>query len=146
MSKIHVPKFNCRIFIIRVSLTLTMFRKILTHLIILAFTVLPVQVISASIESTNMKVSMEKTAQAEQECMHASMTESQEIIEMTCCDDQSHECQSCNNCPQAASAMFLPSPPFVKTSSSKTQKYSSSYLFLNGVPQKNLLRPPRNLI
>jgi hypothetical protein len=123
-------------------------KKVLTYLTILAITALPVQLISANAESLNMQMSMLQSmstqTQATNECMHEK-TE-QKSIDKSCCDDQSHECQSCNNCPQAASAMFLPFYPVVKTASLNTEKYFTSYSFLNGIPQNNLLRPPRTLI
>ena len=77
---------------------------------------------------------------------HVSSAVEHTAVTKSCCDDQSHECQNCNNCPQATSAMFLPSYLAVKTSLLKTQKYISSHLALNSAPQKNLLRPPRTLI
>lgn len=125
-----------------------MIKKTLTYLTILAITALPVQLISASVENLNMQMSMHKImiqqTQANNECMHE-MTE-QNSINKSCCDDQSQECQSCNNCPQAVSAMLLPSHPLSKTSLLKTQKHVSSYLFLDSAPQKSLLRPPRTFI
>lgn len=129
-----------------------MIRKALTYLTILAITALPVQLISASAEVVGMQMSMSQQMQANNECLHemnAQLTEietSATSIENSCCNDQSHDCQSCNNCPQAASAIFLPLDVFVKISSLEIQKYSTSYLFLNGVSQKNLLRPPRIFI
>ena len=129
-----------------------MINKALTYLTILAITALPVQLISASVEVVGMQMSMSQQTQSKNECLHemtdqhVNLESEQNLIDKSCCDDQSHDCQSCNNCPQAASAMFLPSHPFVKTTSLKIQKYFTSYLFLNGVPQKNLLRPPRTLI
>lgn len=125
-----------------------MIKKVLTYFTILAMTALPVQLISANVESLNMQLNMQKSmsqqTQANNECMHE-MAE-QNSINKSCCDDQSHECQNCNNCPQAASAMFLFPQSFDKTSILKSQKYFTNYLFLNSVPQKNLLRPPRTLI
>ena len=135
-------------FIIQVSSALYMFRKILTHLIILTLTVLPVQVVNADVENSNMKMSMMKTAQIEMECMHTSVSDNQEITNNSCCDDVSHQCESCgDDCLQAASAMIiLPSQTSDKTDSLNTQKFYTSHLLLNGVPQNNLLRPPRTLI
>lgn len=124
-----------------------MFRKILTHLIILTLTALPVQVITAGVENSNMQMKMEKSAQVEQECMHTSAADNQEIIEMSCCDDSSHQCDNCGNCPQATSAMIiLPSHHLNKTIPLIKQTFFISHLLLDGVPQKNLLRPPRTLI
>ena len=51
-----------------------MFRKALTHLIILALTVLPVQVISAGVENSNMQMSMQQK-QASNDCMHGQSSE-----------------------------------------------------------------------
>lgn len=111
-------------------------------------TVLPVQVISADIESSNMKMSMTKTTQSEMECMQSLVSDSQEITNNSCCDDVSHQCENCGgDCPQAASAMIiLPSQTLDKIYSLKTQKFFTRHLLLNGVPQNNLLRPPRTLI
>lgn len=122
-----------------------MIKKALTYLTILAITALPVQLISADVENVSMLMSMSQQTQMNNDCMHGQSTE-QASIEKSCCNDQSHECHSCNNCPQATSAMFSPSFPVVKTALLQTQKSFSSYLFLNGVSQKNLLRPPRTLI
>lgn len=125
-----------------------MFRKILTHLIILMLTVLPVQMISADVERSNMKMSMMKIVQLEMECMHTSVSDSQEITNNSCCDDVSHQCDSCGDeCPQAASAMtILLSQSSDKTYSLKAQKFFTRHLLLYGIPQNNLLRPPRTLI
>ena len=129
-----------------------MIKKALTYLTILAITALPVQLISASVEVVSMQMSMSQQMQANNECLHKMNTQFTEIqasatsVENSCCNDQSYDCQSCNNCPQAASAMFLPLDLFSKISSLAIQQYSTSYLFINGVPQKNLLRPPRNII
>lgn len=123
-----------------------MFRKILTHLIILALTALPVQVITAGVKYSNMKMSMEKTNSAQKECMHDSMVDNETLSEMPCCDDSSHQCENCGNCPQISSATFLPGMNLSKTYSLETHKFFISYSFLNGVPQKNLLRPPRTSI
>jgi len=127
-----------------------MLKKALTYLTILAITALPVQLISASVEVVTMQMSMSQQVQAENECM-SDMAEQhsaseQNSIDRSCCEDQSHNCQSCDNCPQAVTAMFLPFDTFIKTSSLKTDKYITSYLSLNGISQKNLLRPPRALI
>ena len=119
-----------------------MFRRILTHLIIFTLTVLPVQVISASAETVEMNMSMN---QVMNECMHEQVSE-QQVVEKSCCEEPSHQCDSCSNCPQVSSAMMLPSIASVKTHLVKIQNQLSSYLFLDGVPQKNLLRPPIALI
>jgi len=130
----------------------SMIRKALTYLTILAITALPVQLISASAEIVGMQMSMSQPVLENSECssdmgmQHTNLDSQQDSMDKSCCDDQSHNCQSCNNCPQAVSVIFLPLDTFVKISSLEIQKYSTSYLFLNGVPQKNLLRPPRILI
>lgn len=123
-----------------------MFKKILTHLIILTLTALPVQVITAGVDYTNMKMSMEKTNSAQKECMHVSMVENEKLSEMACCDDSSYQCDNCGNCPQVSSAAFFPSMSLSKAYSLEIQTFFISYSLLNGVPQKNLLRPPRAFI
>lgn len=123
-----------------------MFKRILTHLIILTLTVLPVQVITAGVDYTNMKMSMEKTNSAQKECMHVSVVKNEKLSEMACCDNSSHQCDSCGNCPQVSSATFLPGMSLSKTYTLETQTFSISHFSLNGVPQKNLLRPPRTSI
>lgn len=127
-----------------------MIKKALTYFTILAITALPVQLVSASTENVSMQMSMSQQAQAENPCLQdmtvQHMGSEQNSINKSCCDDSSHECQSCNNCPQAVSLMLLPLDAFIKTSSLEIKKYSTSYLFLNGVPQKNLLRPPRTTL
>lgn len=129
-----------------------MIRKALTYLTILAITALPVQLISASAEVVGMQMSMSQQMQASNECLHEMNDQLSEIqasttsIENSCCNDQSHDCQSCNNCPQAASAMISSSQAKIKTSLLKISKISISHSDLNGVSQKNLLRPPRILI
>lgn len=124
-----------------------MFRKILTHIIILALTVFPVQVISADVESSNMKMSMMNPVQLETECMHTLVSNSHETIN-SCCDEVSHQCDSCgNDCSPAVSTMIiLASQTSDKIHSLNTQKFFTRHLLLNGIPQNNLLRPPRTLI
>lgn len=119
-----------------------MFRKALTNLIIMALTVLPVQVISASAENVDMQMSM---TQVSNDCMHGQSSEHQSV-EKSCCDDQSHQCESCNNCPQVASAMVLTAQHQTVQVSIKKQVLFSSHLLLSGTPQNNLLRPPRTII
>ena len=126
-----------------------MIRKALTYLTILALTALPVQLISASAEVVIMQMSMSQQIQSSNECLHEMNTEADvatPAIEKSCCDDQSHDCQNCNNCPQAVSVMFSPTHAVVKISLLKTTKFSIGHSVLNGIPQNNLLRPPRNLI
>lgn len=119
-----------------------MFRKALTNLIIMALTVLPVQVISAGVESSNMQMSM---TQVSSDCLHGQSSE-QQSVEKSCCDDQSHQCESCNNCPQVTSAMVLTAQHQTVQISIKKQVLFTSHLLLSGVPQNNLLRPPRTTI
>ena len=69
-----------------------MFKKILTHWLILMLTVLPVQVINAGVKNntvklSNIQMSVEKTTQVNHECMHALAKESQKVSQMPCCDD-----------------------------------------------------------
>jgi len=126
--------------------------KLLTYLTILAITVLPVQLISASAETLSMQMIMSQPAVAKNECLpekmlhHTSLDSEKNAMGESCCDDNSHECQSCDNCPQAVSAMFSSFDAFVKVSVLKAEKYFTSYLSLNGVSQENLLRPPRTFI
>lgn len=125
-----------------------MFRKTLTHLIIFALTVLPVQVISADVENSNMKMIMQKTVQTEHECMHGSAKDSQQSTGVAaCCDDNSHQCDNCPNCTQAVSASFLMISNYHRnTLPLISPKYLISHLLLHGVTQQNPLRPPRSFI
>lgn len=126
-----------------------MFRKILTHFIILTLTALPVQLINASAENSSMKMSMQKLVQAEAKCMHTSNDERQQSTDVaaSCCDDTSHQCDNCTHCPQVASALIaLPVNYQENTPSLTGQKYLISHLLVNGFSQKNLLRPPRIII
>ena len=118
-----------------------MIRKALTYLTILAITALPVQLIGASAESVSMQMSMSQTMMANNECLHEMNTQSE--IEKLYCDDQSHDCQNCNDCPQAVSVSL--SPPFAKIEISllKATKFSISHSVLNGIPQNKFLRPPK---
>jgi len=126
-----------------------MMKSVLTYLTILAITVLPVELISASAETLSMQMIMSQPAVAKNECLpekmlhHTSNDSEKNAMGKSCCDDNSHECQSCDNCPQAVSAMFLPFNTFVKTASLKSDKNFKSHLSLSGISQKNLLRPPQ---
>jgi len=129
-----------------------MMKKALTYLTILAITVLPVQLINASVEVVGMQMSMSHQAQPDNQCMldvselaqlAQHVDAEKNAIDKSCCDDQSHNCQSCDNCPQAITAMFLPVDSVKKSSALKSDKVFTSYLSLNGISQKNLLRPPR---
>ena len=119
-----------------------MIRKALTYLTILALTALPVQLISASAETVSMQMSMSQTSGTNSECEHEMTTQ----VANSCCDDQSSGCQGCNDVPSATSVMVSPSHAPVKASLLRTAKISIHHLILNGVPQKNLLRPPKTLI
>lgn len=130
-----------------------MFRKILTHLMIFTLTVLPVQVISAGVKNntvklSNMQMSMVNVTQAKHECMHA-LDESKNVSEMPCCEDSSHQCEgcsSCGDCAQSTSTISLLSMYTINSVNQNIQKIVSSHLSLNGIPQKNLIRPPRIII
>ena len=120
-----------------------MIRKALTYLSILALTVLPVQLVSASAETVSMQMSMNQTmVLASDACDH----EMPKQIASSCCEEQSSGCQGCNDVPTAISVMVSPSQAPAKTSLLKTVKISIHHLILDGVPQKNLLRPPKTLI
>jgi hypothetical protein len=122
-----------------------MFSKVLTHFIIFMLTVLPVQVISAGIENSNMQMKMHlEMSQAKADCMHQQSSE--QAADKPCCNEHSNQCTSCNNCPQVVSAMVLTTPHQIMQPVLKKQILSISHLLLDGTPQKNLLRPPRNFI
>ena len=94
----------------------------LTHLIILALTVLPVQVISASAKNVSMQISMNQQVSVNNECLHE-MSDQKLIAEIknnstanACCDDQSSSCQGCNDISQATTAMTPPVITLVKVS------------------------------
>ncbi len=125
-----------------------MLRRILAHLIILSLTVLPVQVISAAVEFSSMQMRMTNVVQNDHKSSHSSAVCNEEKPKMSCCDNVSHQCESCaDECLQAVSAMIiLPADTADKTYSLSTQKFFTSLLLLNGVPQNNILRPPRTLI
>ena len=129
-----------------------MINKLLTYFTILAITVLPVQLISANAENMIMPLSMNQQTQMKKECVsmmpkqHVTQKEQLKSVNKSCCADNSNNCQNCNDYPQAASAVFLPLYRVEQISPLKTQLYLTRYLFLDGVPQQNLLRPPRTLI
>lgn len=128
-------------------------KKALTYLTILAITALPVQLINAGVEVMGMQMSMShQMAQTDNQCMldmaqqHADSKAHSGDVDKSCCDDDSHNCQSCDNCPDVITAMFLTSDHFAKSVVLKSHKVSASYLSLNGVSQDNPQRPPRTLI
>lgn len=124
-----------------------MIRKVFTYLTILALTVLPVQLISANAESVSMQMSMSQKMESNKDCLHDMGTESKAVIEKSCCDDeQLSSCQGCNDVHHAASAMVFSASTFLKVSILSNTKLFASNSLLHGVPQKNLLRPPRNTI
>ena len=128
-------------------------KKALTYLTILAITALPVQLINAGVEVIGMQMSMShQEAQTDNQCMldmaqqHADSKVNSGDSDNSCCDDDSHNCQSCDNCPDVITAMFLTTDNFAKPVVLKSQKVSTSYLSLNGVSQENPQRPPRTFI
>ena len=125
-----------------------MIKKALTYLTILAISALPMQLISASVETVSMQLSMGQQMQTKSgaECLHEMNSESETVIKKSCCDQQSQKCQNCNNCPQAVSVMLSSTLVVEKSFLVNSPKITISHLVLNGFSQKNLLRPPRNLI
>ena len=129
-----------------------MIKKALTYFTILAITALPVQLVSASAENVSMQMSMAQQLSANNECMHEkidknlSLETEQNSISNVCCDDQSSSCQGCNDVTHATTAMTSPVIAMVKmTLLSSTELFANNSL-LHGIPQKNLLRPPRTTI
>ena len=126
-----------------------MIRRSLTYLTILAIMFLPVQLINASVEMTSMQISMKYQVQANNQCMQALSNQYQhampDSVEKSCCNDNSHDCHTCDHCPQAATAMILPFLDSNKKFSLKSEYYLSNDS-LSGIKQKNLLRPPKPLI
>lgn len=128
-----------------------MFRKILTHLMILSLTVLPVQLLSANAENSRMQMSMNHSVVSlsdvsEKECLHSATKQSastKHSMEKSCCDGKDHQCKSCNHCLHVTTATILSSPFSEKMFSLSNEKFFISHLSLNGIPQNNLLRPPR---
>lgn len=129
-----------------------MIKKALTYLTILAITALPVQLVSASAENVSMQMSMAQQMLANNECLHEmsdkklSLKIEQKSISNACCDDQSSSCQGCNDVTHATSAMTSPVIMMVKTSLLSSNNLFSNNSLLHGIPQKNLLRPPRTTI
>jgi hypothetical protein len=132
-----------------------MIRKVLTYLTILALSVLPVQLINASAATALMQMSAQskQSVLVKQKCLHkmtvqvAAAEKGPETAKKSCCDESSNNsCQGCNNFPHTSSAVVLPALAMVKNSLVKISELSIRHLVLNGIPQKNLLRPPRKLI
>lgn len=134
-----------------IKLNTTDMRRLLAHIIILTLAVLPVHVIAASVKNSNNKMSHALVSQVKHECHHYSEDNSQEDVlhsAMSCCGDSSYQCNNCSNCSQASggiSTLLLSTAPD-KLFFFNTEKFLISHLLLNGVPQKNLLRPPRILV
>lgn len=130
-----------------------MIKKALTYLTILAITALPVQLISASAETVGMQMSMSQQLLANNECLHEmadknlNLETEQNSISNACCDDQSSSsCQGCNDIPQATTAMTSPVITLLKASLLTSTKLFANNSLLHGIPQKNLLKPPRTTI
>jgi len=129
-----------------------MIKKALTYFTILAITALPVQLVSASAENVSMQMSMAQQLPANNECMHEridknlSLETEQNSISNTCCDVQTSSCQGCNDVTHATTAMTSPVIAMVKTSLLSSTELFANNSLLHGIPQKNLLRPPRTTI
>lgn len=131
-----------------------MFKKVLTYLTILAVTALPVQLISASVENLEMQMSMYKSmsqpVEAPSECQHGMENQQLVIAEKqngnACCENQSHDCLGCDSFSNTSAVMLLFPYATKKTASLRAVKVISSHLVLTGIPQKNLLRPPRIIV
>lgn len=124
-------------------------KSVLTYLTILAITVLPVELISASAKTLSMQMSMNQAVSAKTECLHGmdeATVEMKNDAVSPCCDDPSNNCHGCNDVPQASSAMVTSVHRTVSTSLLASAKFSLRHLVLNGIPQQNLLRPPRSFI
>lgn len=129
-----------------------MIKKVLTYLLMLALTVLPVQLISAGVTSTSMHMNMEHSAISQtdisaKECLHNQVAK-QEMPEKhaagkSCCDEQSQQCKSCNHCLHVTATSILTSALSENIFLFANEAYLVSHLLLNGIPQNNLLRPPR---
>ena len=133
----------------------SMIKKALTYFTILAITALPVQLVSASAENVSMQMSMAQFqhVMANNECDHdmsdknAALNVEQNSLSNTCCDEQSNNsCQGCNDIPHATSAMASPLINVMKTSLFSNTKLFADNSLLHGIPQKNLLRPPRTTV
>lgn len=90
-----------------------MIKQVLTYFTILAITLVPVKLISANVENLKMQMSMQmhmvQQTEVKNDCMHSMeghrMDAENVSVNQLCCDEQSDQCQTCNNCPQAANAM-----------------------------------------
>ena len=89
-----------------------------------------------------MQMSMSETLVTANKCESKMTTE----VANSCCDEQSSSCQGCNDVPSATSVMVSPSQAPAEIALLRIAKISIHHLVLDGVHQKNLLRPPRTLI
>jgi len=144
-------KTHCMIFKLQLRFW-QMIKKIMTYLLMIALTVLPVQLISAGVESTSMHMNMEHSAISQtglsaKECLHNQVVEQgiskKHATAKSCCDDQSQQCKSCNHCLHVTVTSILPSMLSENIFSSASETFLVSHLVLNGVSHNNLLRPPR---
>lgn len=118
----------------------------------MAVTALPVQLISANAENVSMQMSMSQQMLSNDECQHemadmniSSKTE-QNSMSNACCDDSSSSCQGCSDVTHATSVMASSAIALIKTSLLSNTKLFANNSLLHGIPQKNLLRPPRTTI
>lgn len=123
-----------------------MIRKTLTYLTILAITALPVQLISANAENVSMQMNMSQKVQVGDKCLHKKESAAKADITKSCCDEQSNNCQGCNDIPHATSVMTSPVIAMVEISLLSNIKLFTNNSLLHGISQKNPLRPPRTLI
>lgn len=129
-----------------------MINKALTYLTILAITALPVQLISANAENISMQMSMSQQVLSNNECLHEmtdmniSSKSEQSSMSNACCDDSSGSCQGCNDVTHGSSAMASSVIVLIKTSLLSSAKLFANNSLLHGIPQKNLLKPPRTTI
>lgn len=131
-----------------------MYKKVLTHFIIFALAVLPVQLLSANTENINLQQSMSQSIQVAYKCQREMIKAAelqqeskQTSKDSTCCNESAQDCPSCNHCPQATSAVFLPAMNSSKFVFSKSHHdITRDVLLHDSVVQENLLRPPRSSI
>ena len=131
-----------------------MIKKALTYFTILAITALPVQMVSASAENVSMQMSMAQAqhVMANNKCNHdmpgknATLKVEQNSLSNACCGEPSSGCQGCNDMPHATSAMASPVINLVKTTLLSSTNLFANNSLLHGIPQKNLLKPPRTTL
>ena len=129
-----------------------MIKRALTYLMILAITALPVQLISANAENVSMQMSMSQQLLSNNECLHE-MTEmtissntEKNSVSAACCDDSTSNCEGCNDVAHATTTMASSAIALIKTSLLRNTKLFANNSLSHGIPQKNLLRPPRTTI